>query len=41
VSPYASSRFAAVRRIENIQDLPVDVMKEVTADITGNGLGDR
>lgn len=41
VSPYDSSRFAAVRRIENIQDLPVDVMKEVTADITGNGLGDR
>lgn len=41
VSPYDSSKFAAVRRIENIQDLPVDVMKKVTADITGNGLGDR
>lgn len=39
VSPYASTRFAAVRRIENIQDLPVDVMKEVTATITGNGEG--
>lgn len=39
VSPYSSSKFAAVRRIENIQDLPVDVMKEVTASITGNGEG--
>ena len=41
VSPYASSSFAAVRRIENIQDLPVDVMKEVTAEITGNAAGTR
>lgn len=41
VSPYASSKFAAVRRIEDIQDLPVDVMKEVTATITGNAEGTR
>jgi peptidoglycan hydrolase-like protein with peptidoglycan-binding domain len=41
VSPYASSNFAAVRRIEDIQDLPVDVMKEVTASITGNAAGTR
>jgi lysozyme family protein len=41
VSPYAPSKFAAVRRIENIQDLPVDVMKEVTSSITGDGLGTR
>jgi peptidoglycan hydrolase-like protein with peptidoglycan-binding domain len=39
VSPYSANNIGFVRRIENIQDLPVDVMKEVTATITGNAAG--
>ena len=41
VSPYSANNIGYVRRIENIQDLPVDVMKEVTANITGNAKGTR
>ena len=41
VSPYSANNIGFVRRIENIQDLPVDVMKEVTASITGNAAGTR
>ena len=40
VTPYSSSRFAAIRRIENVRDLPVEDMREITATIAGNGLGE-